>query len=40
LVQGGLLKVPFLVDSPWAPQILVSTLGAILVVILARIVGR
>jgi uncharacterized membrane protein YeaQ/YmgE (transglycosylase-associated protein family) len=40
LVQGGLLKVPFLVDSPWAHQILVSTIGAILLVILARIIGR
>lgn len=40
LVQAGLLNVPFLVGSPWAHQILVSTIGAILVVILARIIGR
>lgn len=40
LVQAGLLKVPFLLDSPWAHQILISTIGAILVVILARIIGR
>ncbi len=40
LVQAGLLRVPFLVDSPWAHLILVSTIGAILVVILARIIGR
>ena len=40
LVQAGLLKVPFLVELPWAHQILVSTIGAILIVILARIIGR
>jgi hypothetical protein len=32
--------VPFFVDSPWAHQILVSTIGAFLIVILARIIGR
>jgi uncharacterized membrane protein YeaQ/YmgE (transglycosylase-associated protein family) len=40
LVQAGLLKIPFLVDSPWAHQILVSTIGAILIVLLARIIAR
>lgn len=40
LVQAGLLKVPFLLDSPWAHQILVSTIGAILVVLLARLIAR
>lgn len=40
LVQAGFLQVPFLLDWPWAHQILVSTIGAILVVILARIIGR
>ncbi len=40
LVQAGLLKLPFLLESPWAHQILVSTVGAILVLVLARIVGR
>ncbi len=40
LVQAGLLRLPFLTDMPWAHLILVSTIGAILVVILARIVGR
>jgi uncharacterized membrane protein YeaQ/YmgE (transglycosylase-associated protein family) len=40
LVTAGLLKVPFFVDSPWAHQILVSTIGAFLIVILARIIGR
>jgi uncharacterized membrane protein YeaQ/YmgE (transglycosylase-associated protein family) len=40
LVQAGLLKLPFLLDWPWAHQILVSTIGAILIIILARIIGR
>jgi uncharacterized membrane protein YeaQ/YmgE (transglycosylase-associated protein family) len=40
LVQAGLLKIPFFVDSPWVHQILVSTVGAILIVILARILAR
>jgi uncharacterized membrane protein YeaQ/YmgE (transglycosylase-associated protein family) len=40
LVQAGLLSVPFLADWPWVHQILVSTVGAILVGILARIIGR
>jgi uncharacterized membrane protein YeaQ/YmgE (transglycosylase-associated protein family) len=40
LVQAGLLKIPFLLEMPWAHQILVSTVGAILVIILARLVSR
>jgi uncharacterized membrane protein YeaQ/YmgE (transglycosylase-associated protein family) len=40
LVQAGLLKVPFLLDWPWAHLILVSTIGAILIVLLARIIAR
>jgi len=40
LVQAGLLKLPFLLDWPWAHQILVSTIGAILIIIIARIIGR
>jgi uncharacterized membrane protein YeaQ/YmgE (transglycosylase-associated protein family) len=40
LVQAGLLKLPVLLDYPWAHQILVSTIGAILIIILARIIGR
>ncbi len=40
LVQAGLLKLPFLYDWPWAHLILVSTIGALLVIILGRIVGR
>jgi uncharacterized membrane protein YeaQ/YmgE (transglycosylase-associated protein family) len=40
LVQAGLLKLPFLLEYPWAHQILVSTIGAIIIIILARIIGR
>jgi uncharacterized membrane protein YeaQ/YmgE (transglycosylase-associated protein family) len=40
LVQAGLLRVPFLIESPWAHQILISTIGAIIVLILVRIIGR
>lgn len=39
MVQAGLLKLP--VDlGMWGNQIAVSTVGAILVIILARILGR
>jgi uncharacterized membrane protein YeaQ/YmgE (transglycosylase-associated protein family) len=40
LVQAGLLKLPFLYDLPWVHLIVVSTIGAIIIVILGRIVGR
>lgn len=40
LVQAGLLKLPFLYDLPWLHLIIVSTIGAVLVVIFGRIVGR
>ncbi len=40
LVRAGWISVPIPFDSLWAHQILVSTVGAILVVILARILGR
>jgi len=40
LVQAGLLKLPFLYDAPWLHLIVVSTIGALLVIILGRIVGR
>ena len=39
LVQMGLLNLPFDL-GPWGNQIAVSTVGAIIVVILARIIGR
>ena len=40
LVHAGLLKLPFLLDWPWAHQILVATIGALLIIIIARIIGR
>jgi uncharacterized membrane protein YeaQ/YmgE (transglycosylase-associated protein family) len=40
LVQAGLLKLPILLDWPWAHQILVATIGALLIIIIARIIGR
>lgn len=40
LVQAGWLSLPFFADMPWVHLIVVSTIGAILVVVLARIVGR
>jgi uncharacterized membrane protein YeaQ/YmgE (transglycosylase-associated protein family) len=39
LMQTGLLKLPFDLGV-WGNQILVSTAGALLVIILARIIGR
>lgn len=39
LVQQGLLNLPF--DfGPWGNQIAVSTIGALLVIIIARVLGR
>jgi len=39
LVQNGLLNLPF--DfGPWGNQIVVSTIGAVIVIVLARILGR
>ena len=45
LVNAGLLQLPDSVMAwanaiPYGPQILISTIGALLVIILARIVGR
>ncbi|MEW5962005.1 MAG: GlsB/YeaQ/YmgE family stress response membrane protein [Pseudomonadota bacterium] len=39
LVQAGLLQLPFDLGA-WGNQIVVSTVGAIVVIILARILGR
>ena len=39
LVQNGLLNLPFDLGT-WGNQIAVSTLGALIVIILARIIGR
>ncbi len=40
LVEAGLLTLPFSTGIPYGDQILVSTVGAILVILIARIVGR
>jgi uncharacterized membrane protein YeaQ/YmgE (transglycosylase-associated protein family) len=40
LVQSGLLKLPISTGFAFGDQIVVSTIGAILVIILARIIGR
>jgi uncharacterized membrane protein YeaQ/YmgE (transglycosylase-associated protein family) len=40
LVHAGLLKLPFTTGFQLGDQIVVSTIGALLVVIIARIVGR
>lgn len=39
LVQQGLLNLPFDLGA-WGNQIAVSTIGALIVIILARIIGR
>jgi uncharacterized membrane protein YeaQ/YmgE (transglycosylase-associated protein family) len=39
LVQAGLLKLPFDLGA-WGNQIAVSTVGALVVIVLARILGR
>lgn len=39
MVQAGLLSLPFDFGA-WGNQIVVSTVGAIIVIILARILGR
>ncbi|MDX2309417.1 MAG: GlsB/YeaQ/YmgE family stress response membrane protein [Hyphomicrobium sp.] len=40
LIQAGLLKLPFTTGFPIGDQIVVSTIGAIIVVLLARIIAR
>jgi uncharacterized membrane protein YeaQ/YmgE (transglycosylase-associated protein family) len=40
LVNSGLLKLPFTTGFGYGDQIVVSTIGALLIVILARIIGR
>ena len=39
LVQQGLLNLPFDLGA-WGNQIAVSTIGALIVIVLARIIGR
>jgi uncharacterized membrane protein YeaQ/YmgE (transglycosylase-associated protein family) len=40
LVQSGWLKLPFSTGFPYGDQIIVSTIGALLIIIFARIIGR
>jgi uncharacterized membrane protein YeaQ/YmgE (transglycosylase-associated protein family) len=40
LVQAGLLQLPFTTGFALGDQILVSTIGALLVIIIARIIAR
>jgi uncharacterized membrane protein YeaQ/YmgE (transglycosylase-associated protein family) len=40
LVKSGLLNLPFSTGFPLGDQIMVSTIGAILIIIFARIIGR
>lgn len=39
LVQAGLLKLPFTLGT-WGDQILVSTIGALILIVIARIIAR
>ena len=39
MVQQGMLNLPFDL-GPWGNQIAVSTIGALIVIVLARILGR
>ena len=40
LVNSGFLKLPFTTGFPYGDQIVVSTIGALLIIVLARILGR
>ncbi len=40
LINAGLLKLPFTTGFGYGDQIIVSTIGAILIIIIARIIGR
>ena len=40
LINAGLLKLPFTTGIALGDQVVVSTIGALLVIILARILGR
>jgi uncharacterized membrane protein YeaQ/YmgE (transglycosylase-associated protein family) len=40
LVQQGWLKLPFTTGSIYGDQIIVSTVGAMLVILIARFLGR
>jgi uncharacterized membrane protein YeaQ/YmgE (transglycosylase-associated protein family) len=40
LIQQGLLKLPFTTGFGYGDQIIVSTIGAMLVILIARFLGR
>jgi uncharacterized membrane protein YeaQ/YmgE (transglycosylase-associated protein family) len=40
LIQQGLLKLPFTTGFAYGDQIVVSTIGAMLVILIARFLGR
>jgi uncharacterized membrane protein YeaQ/YmgE (transglycosylase-associated protein family) len=40
LIQQGLLKLPFTTGMVYGDQIIVSTIGAMLVILIARFLGR
>ena len=40
LINAGLLKLPFTTGFAYGDQIMVSTIGAVLIIVIARIVGR
>ncbi|MEQ1717509.1 MAG: GlsB/YeaQ/YmgE family stress response membrane protein [Hyphomicrobium sp.] len=40
LVNAGLLTLPFTTGFGYGDQIVVSTIGAILIILIARIIGR
>lgn len=40
LIQAGLLTLPFTTGFPIGDQIIVSTIGAVLVIIIARVIAR
>ncbi|MCU0954842.1 MAG: GlsB/YeaQ/YmgE family stress response membrane protein [Hyphomicrobium sp.] len=40
LIKAGLLTLPFTTGFPLGDQIIVSTVGAILVIIIARVIAR
>lgn len=40
LIKAGLLTLPFTTGFPLGDQIIVSTVGAILVIVIARVIAR
>lgn len=40
LIHAGLFKLPFTTGMAFADQVVVSTIGAIVIIVVARIIGR